>query len=76
MAVCFLMRTPSARGRARYYRIGIEGNLFGEWSVVLDWGLCGSNGTQRIRLFNDLRAPSLAADRSRSRMLRRGYQRA
>ncbi|WP_039017569.1 WGR domain-containing protein [Halocynthiibacter namhaensis] len=76
MAVCFLQRAPSITGGPRFYRIAIEGNLFGEWSVIFEWGLCGGNGTRKIRLFNDLRAASLAADCSRNRMLSRGYFRA
>jgi len=76
MAVCFLQRAPRGKGGARFYRIAIEGNLFGEWSVVLEWGICGYRGTRRIKLFNDLRAASLAADISRNRMLSKGYARA
>ncbi|MBI1493798.1 WGR domain-containing protein [Halocynthiibacter styelae] len=76
MAVCFLQRAPTLKGGPRFYRIAIEGNLFGEWSVVFEWGICGCRGTRRIKLFNDLRAASLAADVSRNRMLSRGYDRA
>lgn len=76
MAVCFLTRTPAAKGVPTYYRIEITLNLFGEWSVVFDWGQRGTRGRQRIALFNDLRAASRIADQVRERMLRRGYNRA
>lgn len=76
MAVCFLTRIPSAKGMPTYYRVEITLNLFGEWSVVFDWGRRGTMGRQRIALFNDLRAASAAADHARERMLQRGYQRA
>jgi len=76
MAVCFMIKGPSAKGLPTYYRIEISLNLFGEWSVVFDWGNSGNFGQQRIALFGDLRAASLAADRARERMLQRGYQRA
>jgi len=76
MAVCFMIKGPSAKGLPTYYRIEISLNLFGEWSVVFDWGNRGCSGQQRIALFGDLRAASLAADRARERMLQCGYQRA
>ena len=76
MAVCFLTRIPAAEGVPTYYRIEITLNLFGEWSVVFNWGQRGTHGQQRIALFNDLRAASRIADQTRERMLQRGYHRA
>lgn len=58
------------------YRIEIAMNLFGEWSVLIDWGRRGTKCRQRIALFENLRAASRAADLARERMLRRGYLRA
>jgi len=55
--------------------VEIAANLFGEWSVLREWGFCGRSGNQKIALFSDLRSASKAADRARNRMLRRGYQR-
>lgn len=76
MAVCFLTRASAANKAPTFYRIEISLNLFGEWSVVLNWGARGTFGRQRIALFGDLRAASLLADQIRERMLRRGYERA
>lgn len=75
MAVCFLTRTSSAQCRPRYYRVEISLNLFGEWWVMINRGLRGRTDRQRIVLFAELRAASLAADQARERMLRVGYQR-
>ena len=76
MPVCFLTRTPAANGVPTFYRIEIALNLFGEWSVVFNWGQRGTLGRQRIALYNDLRAASHSADQVRERMLHRGYHRA
>ncbi len=76
MPICLLITQPHPRQDPRFYRIEIQLNLFGEWSVVVEWGLRGRNGQQRIALFNDLRAASLAADTTRERLLRKGYLRA
>jgi len=72
MPICYLHTTSP---RPRFYRVEIAANLFGEWSVLREWGVCGRRGSQRIALFSDLRTASKAADRARNRMLRRGYQR-
>ncbi|MEP2782356.1 MAG: WGR domain-containing protein [Pseudoruegeria sp.] len=76
MPICLLITVPDLKRDPRFYRIEIQLNLFGEWSVVLEWGLRGGAGQQRIALFNDLRAASYAADTVRERMLRKGYLRA
>lgn len=76
MPVCLLLTRPDPKRRPGFYRIEIQLNLFGEWSVVMEWGARGRRGRQRIRLFSDLRAASLEADRARERLLSRGYLRA
>lgn len=51
-------------------------NLFSEVSVVREWGVSGRNGQSVINIYGNLREASVAADKHRNRMLKRGYDRA
>ena len=74
MATCLLYsQTPSRR--SRFYRIELALNLFSEVSVLREWGIAGSNGQSAINIYDNLREASLAADKHRNRMLKRGYAR-
>ena len=51
-------------------------NLFSEVSVVREWGISGRGGQSVINIYGNLREASVAADRHRNRMIKRGYNRA
>ncbi len=51
-------------------------NLFSEVSVVREWGVSGRNGQSVINIYGNLREASVAADKHRNRMIKRGYDRA
>lgn len=74
MATC-LLYCQSQNRRSRFYRIELALNLFSEVSVLREWGFAGSNGQSTINIYDNLREASLAADRHRNRMLKRGYAR-
>lgn len=62
----------------RYYRVAIEYNLFGEYSVTRDWGRLGQagaplHGSLALEWFSNLRDACLAAEKRRKQALRRGY---
>ncbi|QCO56111.1 WGR domain-containing protein [Pseudorhodobacter turbinis] len=65
------------KGHARYYRVDVAYNLFGEYSVLREWGLPGkpgaSSGNRKITWFSNLREACLAAEHLQSRASRRGY---
>lgn len=50
-------------------------NLFEEVSVLREWGVAGGKGRSMVRIFNNLRDASLAADQYRDGALKRGYAR-
>lgn len=64
-------------GAARYYRVDVAYNLFGEYSVLREWGLRGrpgaGSGQRRITWFSNLREACTAAETWQKRALRRGY---
>ncbi|MFN3723067.1 MAG: WGR domain-containing protein [Paracoccaceae bacterium] len=65
--------TRTAKSYARFYRVEVAYNLFGEYSVVREWGPKGRGGQQLLVWFSNLRDACAAADRWRKRALRRGY---
>lgn len=67
------------KGDARYYRVDVAYNLFGEYSVLREWGQRGrpgaGSGNHQITWFSNLREACLAAERWQKRAQRRGYDR-
>ena len=39
------------RKLARYYRMSVPSNLFGEWTLQREWGRIGQGGRVRLDLF-------------------------
>ncbi len=74
MSSCLLYRA-SARTTPRFYRIELVMNLFDQVSLMREWGVPGGKGQSKINTFDNLRDASVAADRHRNRLLRRGYGR-
>lgn len=65
--------TRTAQSRARFYRVEVAYNLFGEYSVVREWGPKGRGGQHLLVWFSNLRDACMAAERWRKRAMRRGY---
>ncbi|MFT4150835.1 MAG: WGR domain-containing protein [Paracoccaceae bacterium] len=71
--------TAETTPRARFYRVAVEYNLFGEYSVSREWGRRGAGGRrgrERLSWFSNLRDACIAAERWRRRAERRGYRQA
>jgi predicted DNA-binding WGR domain protein len=62
-----------ARARARFYRVDVTHNLFGEYSVLREWGPAGRQGCHLLVWFSNLREACIAAERWQMRARRRGY---
>jgi predicted DNA-binding WGR domain protein len=65
--------TCHSRPRPRFYRVEVAYNLFGEYSVLREWGPSGRGGQQVLVWFSNLRDAIHAADRWRKGAIRRGY---
>ena len=72
MLTFLLMR--DSRPRDRFYRLEVSYNLFGEYSVLREWGQRGKRGQALLVWFSNLREACLAAERWRKRAGRRGYR--
>ncbi len=64
----FLLQRGAGPAR-RFYRVELGYNLFGEYSVLRDWGR-----GQRIACFANLREAFAALERWTRRARRRGYE--
>ena len=68
-----ILMIRKARARARFYRVDVTHNLFGEYSVLREWGPAGRHGRQMLVWFSNLREACVAAERWQKRAHRRGY---
>jgi predicted DNA-binding WGR domain protein len=66
--------TNDRHQRTRFYRVDVAYNLFGEYSVVREWGPKGRRGAHLLVWFSNLREACLAAEVWRKRAVRRGYR--
>lgn len=73
MISSYLEKRDPARNQARYYRLAILPNLFGEWSLAREWGRIGSGGRCRLDWYTteaEAEGALLALEASKQR---RGY---
>ena len=61
------------RDRRRFYRVEVSYNLFGEYSVLREWGARGRWGRSVVVWFSNLRDACLAAETWARKAKRRGY---
>jgi len=70
----YLERHQPARRMHRYYRLTVEPNLFGEWSLVREWGRVGHPSRSRIELHATEQDAQAAMQRKGNEKRRRGYR--
>lgn len=58
----------------RFYRVELAYNLFGEYSVLREWGGRRGRGSRRVTWFSNLRDACVAAEKWNRRALRRGFK--
>jgi predicted DNA-binding WGR domain protein len=47
-----LINIDAAKNRHRFYSVCIRPTLFGEWSILREWGRIGSPGTVRVESYS------------------------
>jgi predicted DNA-binding WGR domain protein len=57
-----LRRTDAERNMHRFYALGLMPTLFGEWTLLAEWGRIGSPGTVRRSTYADESAARIRAD--------------
>jgi predicted DNA-binding WGR domain protein len=69
----FLRRIDPSRNMARFYVLLLQPTLFGETTVVRQWGRIGTRGRQKIEHFETGAEAAAALKIVASRKARRGY---
>ena len=49
MGAVRLIRIDPDKNMARFYKLDVQPNLFGEWSLIAEWGQIGSPGRVQER---------------------------
>jgi predicted DNA-binding WGR domain protein len=73
-AVLNFLLSRDSRAAVRFYRVEVSYNLFGEYSVLREWGPKGKRGATLLVWFSNLRDACVAAERWRKRAQKRGYR--
>lgn len=74
MTAIMLTRIDDHRNMARFYKLDIQPTLFGEWSVVREWGRIGRAGTVRVETLPSRGKADISMAVSWVKKLHRGYR--
>jgi predicted DNA-binding WGR domain protein len=69
----FLTRTDPTRNINRFYIVDVMPSLFGEWTVMREWGRRGSPGTMRLSSYQRRDEAETAERSTIKRRLAHGY---
>jgi predicted DNA-binding WGR domain protein len=69
-----LDRFDPACNMARYYVLAIEPSLFGNPTLIREWGRIGHPGQRRVELYDNQSCAAEALETWLQRKRRRGYQ--
>lgn len=69
-----LQRVDDSRNMARFYRLSVQPTLFGEVSLIRNWGRIGTSGQELVRTFEDAEAIERARKRLERSKIGRGYR--
>jgi predicted DNA-binding WGR domain protein len=72
MTAIMLTRIDSRRNMARFYKLNVQPTLFGEWSLVKEWGRIGRAGTVRAEIYPTRGTADLAMVGDYARKARKG----
>ncbi|MBY6117482.1 WGR domain-containing protein [Mameliella alba] len=74
MSILTLTRTDEAANMHRFYRIAVQPGLFGDWSLVREWGRIGSAGQMKTDWFETEAAAKDARFSLHMQKAKRGYE--
>lgn len=69
----YLEKRQPANNVARFYRMSVMPNLFGEWTLYREWGRIGQGGKVRMDWFSDEGQATAALITLEAAKRRRGY---
>ncbi|MBR3369810.1 MAG: WGR domain-containing protein [Rhodobacteraceae bacterium] len=71
--ICHRVTGGAVAAPTHFYRVDVTYNLFGEYTVIREWGQVGSRGRNVNAWFANLRDAILVADQFHRRATDRGY---
>jgi predicted DNA-binding WGR domain protein len=74
MTALVLTRIDANKNMRRFYKLDIQPDLFGGWSLIREWGRLGRPGQVRMQNFPTRGTADLAMVGHYSRKARKGYQ--
>lgn len=72
--ICQLIKIDEEKNQRRFYNLHVAPTLFGDWSLVREWGRLGSAGTLKFDPFPTEQAALTALGTIKFAKLKRGYQ--
>ena len=69
-----LTRIDPEQNMRRFYRVSIQPGLFGDWSLIREWGRIGTQGQGMEEWFDSEEEADHAAGRIQQSKQRRGYR--
>jgi predicted DNA-binding WGR domain protein len=72
--MALLTRVDPAANLHRFYVVRLAPSLFGDWTLLREWGRIGSPGTVRLTSFENYANADQAARRTINTRLRHGYR--
>lgn len=70
----FLQTQPAPGEPPKYYKLLLEQDLFGGWSLLREWGQQGTRTSVKREQYLDLAAAQLALEKARDAQLRKGFR--
>jgi len=74
MTAIHMARIHAEKNMERFYKIDVQPTLFGEWSLVREWGRLGRPGTVRFEIHGTRGAADIALIAKWSEKRKRGYR--
>ncbi len=68
-----LTRIDEEANMRRFYRLSVQPGLFGDWSLIREWGRIGTRGQSMTEWFEGENAADAAGGKLCEQKQRRGY---
>lgn len=68
-----MTRIDDSKNMARFYALTVTPTLFGDWTLVTEWGRIGQGGTVKTERFAAQDAAVHALEKRQRQKQRRGY---
>jgi predicted DNA-binding WGR domain protein len=68
-----LVRIDADKNMARFYKLDVQPTLFGEWSLVREWGRMGQPCRVQVEMYSTRGTADIALIAAWIKRLKRGY---